>query len=135
MRDIWRSSNKDVVQERYREPEKLSPVITEWHRISGVMATPPTSGTDGDGRPINLIVRCIRPKPYCLLGRQGINGWICGPIAGFPAVEVPEGAGNSPGRYHHRDSEPNWRTAVLPRAAIRPIRDMTAVSCRRWSAL
>lgn len=93
---------KDVVQERYREPEKLSSVkATEWHRISlAVLAMggdPTDIGTDGDGRPINLIADGVYDRGRTVsLGRQGINGWIWGLIAlDSRRYEVPEGAYNS----------------------------------------
>ena len=90
---------KDIVQERYRLPEKLSSSkATEWHRIAlAVLAMggdPTNFGTDENGQPINLIAdgTCDRGKTASL-GRQGINGWIWGLIAlDSKRYEIPDGA-------------------------------------------
>lgn len=90
---------KDVVQERYREPGKLSAAkATEWHRISlAVLAMggdPTNLGTDESGQPINLIADGTYDRGKATtLGRQGINGWIWGLIAlDSMRYEIPEGA-------------------------------------------
>lgn len=90
---------QDVVQERYKEPGKLSAAkATEWHRISlAVLATggdPTSMGEDETGRPINLIADGTYDRGKTTsLGRQGINGWIWGLIAlDSLRYQVPEGA-------------------------------------------
>ena len=72
---------RDRVQERYREPGKLSAAkATEWHRITLAvlaMGGDPTSlGTDADGNPIDLIADGTYDRGRTTpLGRQGINGF------------------------------------------------------------
>lgn len=93
---------KDVVQERYKEPGKLSAAkATEWHRISlAILAMggdPTDIGTDQDGQPINLIADGTYDRGKTTsLGRQGINGWIWGLITlDSMWYEVPEDAFNT----------------------------------------
>ena len=93
---------KDVVQERYKEPGRLSAAkATEWHRISlAILAMggdPTNMGTDENGQTINLIVDGTYDRGKTTsLGRQGINGWIWGLIALDSLwYEVPEGAFNT----------------------------------------
>lgn len=93
---------KDVVQERYKEPGKLSSAkATEWHRISlAVLAMggdPTNLGTDENGQIINLIADGTYDRGKTTsLGRQGINGWIWGLIAlDSLRYEVPEDAFNT----------------------------------------
>ncbi len=65
------------MQERYREPEKLSSVTTEWHRISASRRDPTDIGTDGDGRPINLIADGVydRGRTVCWADRGLTAGY------------------------------------------------------------
>lgn len=93
---------KDVVQERYKEPGRLSAAkATEWHRISlAVLAMggdPTDMGTDENGQIINLIADGTYDRgKITSLGRQGINGWIWGLIAlDSLRYEVPESAFNT----------------------------------------
>lgn len=93
---------KDVVEERYKEPGRLSSAkATEWHRISLsvlAMGGDPTSiGTDQNGQPINLIADGTYDRGKTTsLGRQGINGWIWGLIAlDSMRYKVPEDAFNT----------------------------------------
>lgn len=93
---------KDVVQERYKNSEKLSSSkSTEWHRISlAVLAMggdPTDIGTDQNGQPINLIADGTYDRGKTTsLGRQGINGWIWGLIAlDSMRYEVPKDAFNT----------------------------------------
>ena len=78
---------KDKVEERYRQPGKLSAAkATEWHRISlSVLAMggdPTNIGKDEKNRSINLIADGTYNRGKTApLGRQGINGWIWGLIA------------------------------------------------------
>ncbi len=90
---------RDRVQERYREPGKLSAAkATEWHRITLAvlaMGGDPTSlGTDADGNPIDLIADGTYDRGRTTpLGRQGINGWIWGLIAlDSLRYPIPDGA-------------------------------------------
>lgn len=95
---------KDVVQERYKEPGRLSSAkATEWHRISlAVLAMggdPTRMGTDEEGQVINLIADGTYDRGKTTsLGRQGINGWIWGLIAlDSMRYDIPEDA------YYQRD--------------------------------
>ena len=93
---------RDQVEERYRQPEKLSGAkATEWHRISlAVLAMggdPTAFGVDAEGNSINLIADGTYDRGKTVsLGRQGINGWIWGLIAlDSLRYPVPDGAADS----------------------------------------
>lgn len=90
------------VEERYREPEKLSgSKATEWHRIALAVLSaggdPTSFGTDGQGKPIDLIADgTYNRDKTASLGRQGINGWIWGLIAlDAKPYSVPESAAST----------------------------------------
>lgn len=92
----------EAVQDRYREPGKLSAVkATEWHRLSlAILAMggdPTAVGKDQSGKPINLIADGTYDRGKTTsLGRQGINGWIWGLIAlDSRHYEIPAGAAYS----------------------------------------
>ena len=102
--DAYLAVIKDRVEERYREPGKLSAAkATEWHRISlAILASggdPANIGTDETGHAINLIADGTYDRGKTTsLGRQGINGWIWGLIClDSMRYDVPEGA------YYTRD--------------------------------
>lgn len=93
---------KDQIEERYRQPGKLSGAkATEWHRIAlAVLAAggdPTNIGNDENGQPINLIADGTYNRGKTTsLGRQGINGWIWGLITlDSMRYEVPEDAFNT----------------------------------------
>lgn len=90
---------RDRVEERYRQPEKLSAAkATEWHRIALAVAAlggdPTSCGQAANGDPINLIADGTYDRGNTTsLGRQGINGWIWGLIAlDSRRYAVPAGA-------------------------------------------
>lgn len=95
---------KDRIEERYRQPGKLSAAkATEWHRISLAVLSaggdPTNIGTDENGNAVNLIADGTYDRGKTTsLGRQGINGWIWGLITlDSKRYDVPENA------YYSRD--------------------------------
>jgi len=100
--DAYLAVVKQDVQDRYKEPGKLSSAkATEWQRISlAVLASggdPTAFGQDENGKPINLIADGTYDRgKTTTLGRQGINGWIWGLIAlDSMRYPVPDGAFNT----------------------------------------